>query len=265
MKAKRSLGQHFLVSSKVVEGILTACRAWVRDAGGVLEIGPGRGALTEGLAALGLPLFLVEKDDAFAPALSTRFPEATVLHREAQDLDLTTLAADHGISRWLVVGNLPYNVGTDIARRVLGTPSCCAAAVFMLQREVVAKLAATAGEEGYGSLAVWTQSSWAVENLFDVPPGAFSPPPKVTSAVVRLVPKSSPFVDEKELDPYHRFLAGAFGRPRRTLAGTLDGAGLLSKEQVQAALAEAGLPADARPGAVPPALHARLFRDSRQV
>jgi len=260
MKAKRSLGQHFLVSPKAIEGILDACRSGVGEAAGVVEIGPGRGALTGGLSALGLPLVLVEKDDAFAAELALRFPAAEVLHEEAQALDLGALGERHATTgRWLVVGNLPYNVGTEIARKVLSAPSRCSAAVFMLQREVVEKLTAREGEEGYGALAVWTRVAWNGELLFEVPPGAFVPPPRVTSAVVRLVPKRSPEVSEAELPAFHRYLQAAFGRPRRTLAGNLEGSGAAPRGLVRRVLEEKALPADLRPGAVPPHVLATLF------
>jgi len=259
MRAKRSLGQHFLVSSKAVEGILAAARLGAAGATGVVEIGPGRGALTDGLAGLELPLVLVEKDDAFAADLARRFPGAEVLHEEAQSLDLEALSERRGLGRWLVVGNLPYNVGTEIARTVLSTPSRCSAVVFMLQREVVAKLSASAGEEGYGPLAVWTQALWTPRVLFEVPPGAFVPPPKVTSAVVSLVPLATARVTGEELPAFDRYLRAAFGRPRRTLAGNLEAAGL-DRTAIREALEACGLLADVRAGAVPARAHASLFR-----
>lgn len=257
MKAKRSLGQHFLVSSRAIDGILEAARRGAaRGAAGVVEIGPGPGALTEGLAALGLPLVLVEKDDAFAPELAKRFPEAQVLHRDARDMDWEALPGPKG-PPWVVVGNLPYNVGTDIARAVLATPSRWASVIFMLQVEVVQKFAGRPGEEGYGALAAWTRAAWVPDLLFEVPPGAFRPPPKVTSAVVAFAPRTPQDVVEEALPAYERFLRTAFTRPRRTLAANLSET--LPREVVIAALVGAGLPPDARPGATPPRVLAWLF------
>ena len=259
MKAKRSLAQHFLVSSKAVEGILSACREGARSAGGILEIGPGQGALTGGLAALGLPLVLIEKDDAFSAALAAEFSGAKIIHSDAREIDLSSLAIEAGITKWMVAGNLPYNVGTEIARCVLAAPSRCSAVVFMLQREVVAKLAAAPGEEGYGPLAAWTASSWTARRLFEVPPGAFRPAPKVTSEVVSLLPRSAALVAEEDLGAFWRYLRTAFARPRRTLVANLEVAASGSREWVTALLEREGLLRDVRPASVPPSVYAALF------
>lgn len=259
MGAKRSLGQHFLVSERAIQAILEACGEASPAADGVLEIGPGPGALTAGLHALGKPLVLAEKDDAFAPALASKFPGATVQHGDAREVDLAELSGRMGLSRWLVVGNLPYNVGTEIARLFLAHPQRVVAVVWMLQREVVQKIVAGPGEEGYSPLAIWTQSAWKAEKLFEVPPGAFHPPPKVTSAVVRLTPLPAPLLSESAGAPFEAFLKAAFVRPRRTLASNLGISGKLEKEAVQGVLEGWGLPGDLRPAALPVTRYAELF------
>lgn len=258
MRAKRELGQHFLVSGTVVDSILMACAAQVGDTAAILEVGPGRGALTVGLAALGRPFFAIEKDYDLVVELSDRFPALGVALGDGLELDLPHVAAETKLSPWLVVGNLPYNAGTEILRRILSAQGTCGACVVMLQREVARKFCGDAGTEGYGPLSAWTAAWWEAEILFVVPPGAFLPPPKVTSAVCRFVPRPRPGLTPSESGRYWAFLRRAFAQPRKTLAGNLAGEDC-SKAQWVDLLEREGFSANIRPAQVAPEFFERLY------
>jgi len=264
MRAKRSLGQHFLVSEGVVEKILKVCREQCPSAAGVLEIGPGEGALTEGLAALGRPFYALEVDYSLAIALQDHFPGLTIILADATELDLPDFSKKAGLSPWLVAGNLPYNVGTPILENVLSSPGHVAAAIVMLQKEVAAKFCAGPGEEGYGLLAAGAAPWWEREILFTVKPGAFRPQPKVTSAVCIFKPKRHPDLPENERPCYLALLARAFAHPRKTLASNLSAAGL-SHWQTEACLASFGLPPDVRPGRTSVEALVKLLRISEEL
>lgn len=258
MRAKRELGQHFLESPKVVEAIMGACVPCAEDAAAVLEIGPGRGALTGGLLALGKPTFAVEKDFDLLPELERRFPGLSVALGDALELDLPHIAAETRLAPWFVAGNLPYNAGTEILRRILGAPRTCTACVVMLQLEVAQKFCGPFGSSGWGPLGIWTCTWWEAELLFRVPPGAFAPPPKVISAVCRFAARPSPALPASRGGAYWAFLRRAFAHPRKTLPANLAGVGG-SKAEWAERLAGLRLAPDARPASLPPNSYERLF------
>lgn len=259
MRAKKSLGQHFLVSRPVVERILYVCRLEAQGADGILEIGPGRGVLTEGLQQMGRPFWAMELDYALAVDLQRRAPHLRVVLGDARRLDLPHLAEESGLRSWLVAGNLPYNAGTQILGRVLEAPEHVAAAVVMLQREVALKFCAAAGEEGYGPLAAGAAPWWEGRILFTVRPGAFRPEPKVTSAVCLVKPRPAPLLPCGELERFRSFAGSAFAQPRKTLASNLSEAGI-GRGHTETALTAAGLPPDARPGRTPPEVLVGLLK-----
>jgi 16S rRNA (adenine1518-N6/adenine1519-N6)-dimethyltransferase len=258
MRAKKSLGQHFLVSEGVTEKILVVCRKEFESAEGILEIGPGTGALTGGLAVLGRPFYALEVDYSLAIALQDRFPNLTIILADATELDLADFSKKAGLSPWLVAGNLPYNVGTGILKRILSSPGHVAAAVVMLQREVARKFCAGLGEEGYGVLAAGAAPWWDREMLLTVRPGAFRPQPKVTSAVCLFKPKLNPDLAEMERTAYQALLARAFAHPRKFVAANLA-RGHRGKDFWSEVLESVGLPANARPNQVSPAGYVGLF------
>jgi len=185
--AKRSLGQNFLVDQKVVSKIVDALL--LEGEGTVLEIGPGRGALTELLAKSSGKLILVEKDDRFAADLLHRFsgqPNVKVFNSDFLEFDLCELKTTEG--KMKVVGNLPYNVGTAILQKLSRNRGLFEAGVFMLQKEVVDRITAPVSSSDRGFLSVISQFSFDSKKLFDVSPEAFRPRPKVTSSVVLMVP-----------------------------------------------------------------------------
>ena len=191
MRAKRSLGQNFLVDLSVVDRIVAA--AGVREGDVVVEIGPGRGALTPGLRALASRYVCIEKDDNLAAQLCERFGDdenAHVVHGDALVLTPDALPVS---GPYRVVANLPYNVGGRITMHLLENwQGAVTAATLMFQREVANRLVASPGTKAYGALSVLVQSMSEVWPLFGVPPGAFRPVPKVQSRVVRLQPRAEP-------------------------------------------------------------------------
>ena len=262
MRAKKSLGQHFLVSQTAIGRILAACQEESPHAAGVLEIGPGRGALTAGLADLGKPFWALEADLALTLELQERYPGACVILADAAELDLADFSRKARTSPWLVAGNLPYNVGTAVARRVLASPRNVVVAVLMLQKEVAQKFCATRGRDGYGPIAAWAGPWWEREILFTLGPGAFRPQPKVTSAVCLFRPKRHPLLSAGEIGPYAAFLARAFAHPRKLLAANLAGEGRDARF-CKGTLESLGLSDKVRPAQASPADYVRLFQRSR--
>lgn len=184
--AKRSLGQNFLADPNTARRIVTALDIGPEDR--VLEIGPGRGALTEWIVAAGPGRFVaLEKDRDLAEALRERWPGIEV--RTADALDYPWEELDH--PSWKVVGNLPYNIASPLLWDLVSRAGDYGRAVCMVQYEVALRLAASPGGRDYGGLSVWVQTFASVDLLFKVGPSVFRPRPKVDSAVVRLLPKKN--------------------------------------------------------------------------
>ena len=214
--AKRSLGQNFLVDPEIVRRIIAAFGAGRDDV--VLEIGPGRGALTEGLLETAGKLFVLEFDDALARSLEDRFGSRdnfTLVKGDALQLDFSSISPGHPIR---LISNLPYNISTAILQRLFEHTTALSDCVLMFQREVVDRITAAPGTKDRGYLTVLTELYFEVEKLFDVPPNAFRPAPKVVSSVVRLKPKRRP-----DLDPqaFRLLVSTAFLQKRKTLSNNL--------------------------------------------
>jgi 16S rRNA (adenine1518-N6/adenine1519-N6)-dimethyltransferase len=190
MRPKRSLSQNFLIDKNLQKKIVAALGAGPDDE--VVEIGPGRGALTAHLAGRVRRLALVELDDALAESLRETYagtPHVRVIHANVLDLPLTEIAEDPG--RAHVVGNIPYNITTPIVFHLLERPRP-ASILLLVQKEVAERLVAPPGTSAYGALAVGVRTVAGVERLFDVSRSAFRPVPKVDSALVRIVPLRPP-------------------------------------------------------------------------
>lgn len=231
----------------------------------VLEIGPGRGALTDLLATRARRLIAVELDRVLAPRLTEAWKHAghvRVLEADILELDLATVA-EKPEEKLVVVGNLPYYITSDILLHLFSHAASIQRAVVMVQDEVADRLAARCGVSDYGVLSATAQMHARVEKLFGLPPEAFSPPPKVHSAVVRL--DMHPRFEELQIEriPFLRFLQLCFRQKRKTLVNNLRDAGIASLEQVLAALEAAGLTSSVRAEAVSLETMARLFRDLR--
>jgi len=241
---RKRFGQHFLHDPAVIARIVRALDARPNDH--LVEIGPGRGALTTALIGSGATFDAIEIDRDLAARLRERFGGTRhwVLHEsDALRFDFAALAAERG-GRLRIIGNLPYNISTPLLFRMLEARAALADLTVMLQREVVARLAARPGDADYGRLTVMLAPQAQVEWLFDVGPGAFQPPPRVWSAVVRLTLRATPLF---AVSPhYAAVVAAAFGQRRKTLRNALSR--LLTREQISAC----GIDPGARPETLAP-------------
>ncbi len=218
-RARKRFGQNFLHDPRVIDRIVRAINPRRDDR--LVEIGPGMGALTEPLLAAVDRLEAVELDRDLVPRLAERFGAALHLHNaDALQFDFCSLAAAGPLR---VVGNLPYNISTPLLFHLLDQSACVHDMHFMLQKEVVDRLAAAPGGGDYGRLSIMVQQRCRVEALFDVPPGAFKPAPKVYSAVVRLVPYTISPVAVRDAAVFARIVAKAFTQRRKTLRNNLKG------------------------------------------
>jgi len=213
--ARKRFGQHFLIDGAVIDAIVDAIDPKPGDA--LVEIGPGLGAMTDPLVARGAKLTVIELDRDLAERLRRR-PELDVIEADVLQVDFAALAQRRG-QRLRVVGNLPYNISTPILFRLLGVAAHVVDQHFMLQKEVVERMAAAPGSKDYGRLSVMLQWRYAIESVLDVPPTAFDPPPRVESAVVRMQPLPAlPAVDAGLLEELVRV---AFSQRRKLLRNTL--------------------------------------------
>ncbi len=228
-RPRKRFGQNFLQDPHVVAKIVHAIAPRPDDH--LVEIGPGLGALTEALLPQVEAMDAVELDRDLVPKLAQRcgsLGQLQIHSADALKFDFTSLAADGRPLR--IIGNLPYNISTPLMFYLLKSRAVIRDMHFMLQKEVVDRLAATPGGKDYGRLSVMMQYHCAVDSLFDVPPGAFNPPPKVNSAVVRLRPWDEPPVEVPDAAVLEKLVTQAFSQRRKTLRNTLKG--LLSSEQI---------------------------------
>ena len=256
---KKALGQNFLVAEPYIARVLEACRFMTGGVQGIVEVGPGRGALTAGLVATGKPYWGIEYDDHLAAAVAARFPAARVTAADARTFDWCSLSRVTGLVPWLLVGNLPYNVGTEILHAALYRREVLSGALVMLQLEVAQKFCSGANADGYGPYAAWTDPWWERRLLFTVPPGAFRPQPQVTSAVCAFSARSVPRLPSARMEAYWAFVQRAFRQRRKTLVSNLSFGEARGKTDWGSTLERLGLQATARPDQVPPERYVDLF------
>jgi 16S rRNA (adenine1518-N6/adenine1519-N6)-dimethyltransferase len=213
--ARKRFGQHFLTDAAVIDRIIAAIGP--RSADALVEIGPGLGALTGPLAARCHRLTVIELDRDLALRLRRR-PELEVVEGDVLEVDFGALAQSLG-RKLRVVGNLPYNISTPILFHLLGAVEHIEDQHFMLQKEVVQRMAARPGSKAYGRLSVMLQWRYDIERVLDVPPEAFEPPPQVDSAVVRMQPLPRPAALDAGL--LEELVAVAFSQRRKLLRHTL--------------------------------------------
>ena len=220
-QARKRFGQHFLTDGSVIDAIVDAIDPQPGEA--LVEIGPGLGAMTDPLVARCEQLTVIELDRDLAQRLRQR-TALNVIEADVLNVDFGVLAAQKG-QRLRVVGNLPYNISTPILFHLLGAVQHVADQHFMLQKEVVERMAAAPGSKAYGRLSVMLQWRYDIEAIIDVPPEAFEPPPRVDSAVVRMLPlplplpiAGAPAVDPLLLEELVRV---AFSQRRKLLRHTL--------------------------------------------
>ncbi len=219
-RPRKRFGQHFLHERGIIQRIVTAFDPKPSDH--VVEIGPGEGVLTRELAGKVARLDVVEIDRDLIERLRQSLPESVTIHNaDALKFDFCSLAPSHGKLR--VIGNLPYNISTPILFHLLDQAHCVNDMLFMLQKEVVDRMAAAPGGKDYGRLSVMLQWGAKVEKLFNVAPGAFRPPPKVDSSVVRLTPHAVPPVEVRDPQRFAQIVQAAFSQRRKVLRNTLKG------------------------------------------
>lgn len=244
---KKQLGQHFLSSPGIVEKIIRAVNP--KPGEFIVEIGPGGGALTFPLLRAHGELTVIEFDRDLIEPLAiegSKHGKLTIVHRDVLQVDFGKLGHGHDVEGPLrLVGNLPYNISTPILFHVMEHAEAVKDMHFMLQKEVVDRMAAEPGSKTYGRLSVMLQAVCRVTPLFDVPPGAFTPPPKVDSAVVRLVPRPPGDAGVKDAAHFARTVAAAFSQRRKTLRNSLST--VCDVEAIRAAGIDPGARAEAVP------------------
>jgi 16S rRNA (adenine1518-N6/adenine1519-N6)-dimethyltransferase len=268
-KRKPKLGQHFLIDESAARRIVEALGDVTNRI--VIEIGPGRGMLTDLLIPRAKRVIGIELDRVLAAQLRMNY--ATKLNVEILESDFVTAEFPSMVGRRPgplhdlrptqpetvdVVGNLPYYITSDIVLRILELHPHIERAVIMVQREVADRISAAPGSRDYGLLSATAQLFARVEKLFTLPPGAFSPPPDVHSSVLRLT--MAPRLEELQVaeEPFIAFLKLAFAQKRKTLVNNLRGQYELAG--IRAALKSAGLRPDVRAEAIPLEKTAAVFR-----
>ena len=256
LHAKKRLGQHFLSDPRILARIAEALAPGPGDT--VLEIGPGRGGLTAALVPRVRRLIAIERDRELIPGLRERFPSVEVAEADALKADWHKLV---GSAPFLVTGNIPYNITSPLIGKAL-TPPRPVRIVFLVQEEVADRLAASPDSKEYGALTVGVSAVATVERVFRVGAGAFSPRPKVDSAVVRLTPLQAPLIPDAEVTSFRRFVIGLFGFRRKQLVRGLRELTGRPQDQVVAWLEIAGLSATTRPGQLTTSEFVTLYRAS---
>lgn len=251
---KKSLGQHFLADPRILARIADGLAPGPGET--VLEIGPGRGTLTEILVSRVSRLVAIEKDRDLIAPLVTRFPTVQVVEGDALAMDWHLLA---GSAQCSIIGNIPYYITSPLIDKAL-TPPRPRAIVFLVQKEVADRVAAPPGGAEYGALSVGVQAVARVERLFRVPAGAFSPPPKVDSAVLRMTPLSSPLIPDGDVASFRRLVVGLFSFRRKQLIRGLRELTGLPAETVAGWLEHAGITETKRPQELAPGEFVSLYR-----
>ena len=223
LKARKRFGQNFLTDPNTINRIISAIRPGADDR--ILEIGPGHGAITESLLASKADLTVVEIDRDLVAELGARFPDLAIVESDILKADLDGLIQPGT----RVVGNLPYNISTPLLFRLFEHVTRIHDMHFMLQLEVVDRLTASPSTSDYGRLTVMASCFCHAEKLFEVPPGAFTPRPKVTSAIVRLTPaRHGLVVDDVAL--LEQLVTRVFSQRRKTIRNGFKG--ILSADEL---------------------------------
>ncbi len=256
---KKTLGQHFLLEESDIERIAEAAN--VSGGACVLEIGPGPGTLTLALAKRAKTVLCVEIDRSLEPLLSAlcaAHPNVRVVYGDVQKLDLGTLTREaFGGDRFDVVANLPYYITSPVVMQLLAKGLPVDALTLTIQREAAERLLAEPGQKNYVAATVYARYFARASILFDIPASAFTPPPHVTSSVVRLDVRPAPFPVASE-SVYFSVVRAAFLSRRKTLRNNLQAVFALTREDADLVLASAGCAPDARGDALSPEALARV-------
>lgn len=241
-KARKRFGQNFLHDYSVIENIIASLGICPDDH--IVEIGPGKGALTDLLLESGANLDVIELDRDLVTFLQKKFPDQENLQihsADALEFDFSKLKGKNEKIR--IVGNLPYNISTPLLFHLFENHSSISDMFFMLQKQVVDRICAQPGSKKYGRLSVMSQYYCAPEFLFDVPAECFDPSPKVMSAVIKLAPHYTPTVKVKKIANLDKIVKQAFSQRRKTLRNSLGK--LISEDTFEAFSIDPGLRAEA--------------------
>lgn len=239
-KPLKSLGQNFLVDGNIIDKIIHSADLQPDDA--VLEIGPGRGALTSLIAPRVNRLVLIEFDHALADELKKRYatdPRVTVVDADVLTVDLRHVLS--GTSQWKVVANLPYNISTAVLFRLLEVRDLFSRLILMLQKEVGERLVAAPNCSDYGVTTLLLGLWFDMRREFIVPPGCFNPRPKVDSAVLRFTPLKTARVEVGNEEIFRRTVKAAFGMRRKTLNNCLKSSELIPSDLMAGLLERSGI------------------------
>ena len=238
-RARKRFGQNFLHDEHWIERIARTIDPKPKDT--IVEIGPGQAALTRKMIAGAGHATAVEIDRDLAAWLKETFPDTlTLIEADALKLDWTQVHPD---ARLRVVGNLPYNISSPLLFHLMTVADRVIDQHFMLQKEVVDRMVAAPGSKVYGRLSVMLQYRYRMQKMFDVPPGAFTPAPKVTSSIVRMIPKNPDEMPPINWEHFSEIVAAAFNQRRKTLRNALGK--LLTEEQIKSAGVDPALRAEA--------------------
>ena len=256
---RKRLGQHFLTDPRILTRIVDALAPTADET--VIEIGPGRGALTDVLVPRARRVIAIELDRELASRLTERYAgdaRLTVVQADVLSTDFGALAG----GPFVVAGNVPYNITTPILFHALQQPRPLRA-VYLVQREVAERVVAAPGSEAYGALSVNVQCVAHAEIVFRVAAGSFSPPPKVESAVLRITPRADPVVAEADEARYRALVQAAFSLRRKQLRRVVRTICALDAENADRVVAAAGLDPEVRPEVLSSEDFARLLHASR--
>lgn len=255
-RPRKRFGQHFLGDPHILGRIVEALSPEPSDT--VVEIGPGRGALTDLLSTRCARLVVIEIDRDLVRHLRARYEgqgHVEVVEGDALEVDWASMVGP----RYLLAGNLPYYITTPLIFRILSRPRP-QRAVLLVQREVAARMSAAPGSPDYGALSVNVQVAAAVRTMARVSAGSFHPRPAVDSAIVQITPLTEPSLGADEEDPFRRFVQAAFGMRRKTLLRVMRELWVPDADKASNILASLGLEPSMRPEVVSPLEFVRLFR-----
>ena len=262
-RRRRRLGQHFLTRPASIRRVIEAIGPGGGEA--LLEIGPGKGALTFPLLAVGANVLALEIDAGLARRLRERAfgqPGLQVVEGDILKVDLAKLLAGWSPagSGVRAVGNLPYSVASPAILRLLERGDLFRDWTLMAQREVADRILAAPGSRLYGVMTLLCAGRAVARRLLDLPPGSFSPPPQVHSTLLHFAPRRSVFSSDQHAAAFERVVKAAFSARRKMLRNTLSAGLRWSVERAEAALAGAGIPSQERPERIPPEAYLDLAR-----
>ena len=251
----KKYGQHFLNDKKILTAIVDALAP--TDSDTVVEVGPGRGSLTDILIERSGRVIGIEIDRELADQLGKKYQDrknVQIVKGDVLEVELHALAGPD----FLLIGNVPYYITTPIVFKAL-EPPIPRRSVFLVQREVAERMAASEDTEAYGALSVNVGAVAHVEHVLNVPAGAFQPPPKVESAVVRLTPRPTPLVSRESQPAFRVFVQAVFGLRRKQMQKVLRTVRRINPEESSALLELVGINPTARPEVLSPETFAKLF------